>query len=308
MQAPLSELTVREKGIGGRVIEVVRWRGLDPRDRFKNPRLLILVHGFNMAQGRAADELSGFHRRLAGCSSSARPLPPAWMFYWPGDHEIRSLSATTYSVRVPVAERAGERLGRLLTELSPSQRVILVGHSLGCRVVLEALNYVANERARGTPSAEVTLACLMAAAVPQGRCQGGGQPYRGEVIKNPVHIMFSRNDCVLRGVFPLGQKVNGEDMGPAVGYLGGPPGRWEQPPHETDLGHGGYLTATRSANAVAKIIDGTIPQAMPARKLPRRICLAMPHGLRKRQLASRAVGDQDVGWTDCWPTAGQVPG
>ncbi|MGH6741483.1 MAG: hypothetical protein ACREDY_21070, partial [Bradyrhizobium sp.] len=79
------ELSVRELAVGGEVIDVVKWRGASP---YLCPRLLILVHGFNLTQDRAAEALAGFHRRLA---SNARSLPPAWRFYWPGDHEIPQL-------------------------------------------------------------------------------------------------------------------------------------------------------------------------------------------------------------------------
>lgn len=305
MQTGLNELSVRERSVGGDVIDVVRCRGLDPRN---SERLLILIHGFNMTRQRAADALAGFHRRLS--SGSARPLPDTWFFYWPGDHEDPRLSAVTYSVAVETAKTAGERLGQLLTELSPSQEVILVGHSLGCRVLLHALRYVAGAHARGTPSAQVVMACLMAAAVPEGRCQGLHQIYGSDVIKPAIHVMYSRNDCVLHRIFPLGQKLKGEVMGPAVGYLGGPPERWAEPRRETGLGHGDYLTAPESAATVAKMIDPTLPQTLAARKLPHERCLKKPRWLGQRKLPSRDLGERgpDSGWFNLWEEAGSPIG
>lgn len=308
MQTELNELSVRELSVGGDVINVVRYRGLDPR---KSERLLILIHGFNVTQARAAETLTGFHRRLADSSAGgARSLPPAWIFYWPGDHEDPLFSAATYSDRIDTAKLAGERLGKLLTKLSPHQEVILIGHSLGCRVLLQALSYVADAHADGTPSAQVIMACLMAAAVPEGRCQGHNQPYRSDVIKPAIHVMYSRDDCVLHRFFPLGQKVKGEVMGPAVGYLGGPPERWTEPRRETGLGHGDYLTAPESAAAVAKMIDPTLPQTLAARKLPHERCLKKPRWLGQRKLPSRVLGEPglDSGWLDLWQPAGSPIG
>jgi predicted alpha/beta hydrolase family esterase len=63
--------------------------------------------------------------------------------------------------------------------LSDKQEVILVGHSLGCRVVLEAVAHIAVEREHGrTGGAQISSLCLMAAAVPIGDCDGVEAPYK----------------------------------------------------------------------------------------------------------------------------------
>ena len=301
MAAELNELTVREQGVGGGVLRVVRRRGNS--DPFADQQLMIFVHGFNVTQDDAAASLAGFHRRLSDYSrSSTRQLPSAWAFYWPGDHQVRLLSAATYAARVDTTQLAGELLGKLLTKLQPDRQVVLVGHSLGCRVVLEALTYIANERVAGTQSAQVIGVCLMAAAVPVKRCTGAEEPYRSAVITGPIHVLHSRNDCVLHRIFPQGQLIKGEFKGEAVGLNGGPPERWAQL-HDTGLGHGDYLTDLRAIAEVARIIDPTLPRYFTARPLPKDHCLRL-RKLGWRKQASRRIGDRNAGWTDCWPVAG----
>lgn len=301
MADDLNEFTVREQGVGGGLLDVVRRRG--SADAFTGRRLMILVHGFNVTQDEAALSLAGFHRRLSDHSRPGAGQPyAAWAFYWPGDHQVRWLSAATYAARIDTAGWAGERLGKLLTKLRPDQQVVLIGHSLGCRVVLQALKYVASARVEGTSSAQVIGVCLMAAAVPAGLCAGAGEPYRSGVIQDPVHVLHSRNDCVLQRMFPQGQALKGEFKGEAVGRNGGPPERWARL-HDTGLGHSDYLSDPGAAAEVARILDPALPRFFPGRPVPRDHCLRF-RKLTSRKLAGRRIGDPNAGWTDCWPVAG----
>jgi len=299
---PLNEFTVREQDVGGGVLRVVRRRG--SQSAYLSRRMIILVHGFNVPQQAAVESFATFHGRLSDqLSGVGRHLPPIWAFYWPGDHESRGLSAATYSARIPVAERAGERLGKLLTKLDPAQQVILIAHSLGCRVVLEALRYVADEEAGGTASAEVPVACLLAAAVPVGRCVGQAEPYAPSVITNTVHVLYSCRDRILQWTFRVGQHIYGEDKGEAVGRNGWPVDRWAEP-YDTGLGHKGYWSASQSVDEVARVIEPTLSRGIAIRYLP----AEEPNegrNIEARRIADRSQGDDlDSAWTDCWPTAG----
>lgn len=302
MTPSLNEFTVREQPVGGGVLRVVRRKG--SRSAYLSLRMVILVHGFNVPQKRASESFVAFRRQLSSqLGGGGRNLPPVWAFYWPGDHESRVLSAATYSTRIDVAQRAGERLGKLLTRLDPSQQVILIGHSLGCRTVLEALRFVADEKADGKPSAEVPVAFLLAAAVPVGRCIGPAEPYSPSVIKNAVHVLYSCNDRTLQLFFRSGQRIYGEDKGEAVGRNGLPLDRWVEP-YDTGLRHKSYWRAPESAAEVARTIDLALARRIANRPLPSGEPVAS-RCLEERRIASRDLGDDlDSAWMDCWPTAG----
>ncbi len=300
---PLNELTVRDQPIGGSVLGPVRWRGrVSP---FECDKLIILIHGFNVSQQDATDGFTAFLRQLQiqlGPGPSAE-LPPVWAFYWPGDHENRIASKATYFARVPVAQLAGQLLGELLARLSSKKKVILIGHSLGCRVLLEALAHLADARETTRDvGAEVSFACLLAAAVPTGRCAGDQEPYSLKVIPNVIYSLNSRNDYILRWFFPRGQRILGEDKGEAVGLHGGPALRWVDP-RNTGLFHGSYWKKSKSVALVARMIEPALPRLQPIRPLPVEEP-PEPRRLDSRQPPRRAVGDDlNAAWIPCWPTA-----
>lgn len=302
MDQRLNEFTAREDRGSGTVARVVRRRGL--KSAYTSPELVILIHGFNVPQERAAESLEGFWRRLrSSLGSRGRKLPPAFAFYWPGSHENWALSAATFTARIGVADDAGKLLGTLLTKLRPSQRVILIGHSLGCRVLLQALTHVADQKAAcHTESAEVPVACLLAAAVPVGRCVDG-ERFSSAVIKNNVEALHSRSDRVLQFFFAPGQHLFERDKAEAVGRNGGPPRRWG-PRHDMGLGHGHYLTSDRAADEVARIIDPRLSWAIGSWYLPGEE-LPEARKLARRDVPSRSINDDlEAGWVNCWPIAG----
>jgi len=77
----------------------------------------------------------------------------------------------TFSVRIDEAKEAGRQLaGSITDKLEPRQEVFFVAHSLGCRVVLEALYTIAGRRiGRGAASARRCGACFSW----QARCRSG---------------------------------------------------------------------------------------------------------------------------------------
>jgi pimeloyl-ACP methyl ester carboxylesterase len=298
MTSPLNEFTVREQPAGGDVGRVVQRKG--SLTAYKSLRMVILVHGFDVSQQTAAENFETFRDKLLEQLSGSEQ-PPVWAFHWPSDPPG---SPVAYSVAIPVAQLAGEQLGELLLRLNPAQQVILIGHSLGCRVVLEALRYVADKKVGGAVSAGVPLACLLAAAVPVGYCEGPGKRYSPSVIENAVHVLFSRNDRDLRVWFRIGQAFYEKGKGEAVGLHGLPGDRWTDPSYETRLKHKDYWRAAESVKDVARIIDPVLPRVIATRPL----LSGEPPESRKletREIGSRAPGDYlDSEWTNCWPIAG----
>jgi pimeloyl-ACP methyl ester carboxylesterase len=298
----LNELTVREKPVGGTVLHTVRWRGkISP---FRCDKLIILIHGFNVSPEEATEKYAAFLGQLQiqlGPGPSAE-LPSIWAFQWPGDHVNPILAKATYPARVSDARLAGELLGELLTRLGSKQKVILIGHSLGCRVLLEALR-VFNTRVRDHDvGADVSFACLLAAAVPIRRCEADQALYGSDIIPDNIHVLYSGNDRVLRWVFPRGQSVFEKDEGEAVGLHGGPGHRWFKV-HDTGLFHKSYWEKSKSAALVARMIEPTLPRIQFARPLPVEESAAA-RMLDSRQPPKRAVGDNlATEWNDCWPPA-----
>ncbi|MGY2061173.1 alpha/beta hydrolase, partial [Nocardia gipuzkoensis] len=95
--------------------------------------MVLFVHGFNVNRSRALEQWAALARYLAPKSRVQRgPL------LWPSDMlRSRSLSRVTYPMIVPLAQQCGRKLGDYLRR-RPDQRCVLIGHSLGALVVLEA--------------------------------------------------------------------------------------------------------------------------------------------------------------------------
>ena len=141
------------------------------------------------------------------------------------------------------------------------QQVVLVAHSLGCRVALECL---AEIRAQGDDwtGAKVVATCLMAAAVPTPLCTAPGA-YDTTLSDCCETVLYSTHDRVLTTCFRPGQSLYGE-KGQAVGYEGMPSGRWNCLLHKgknTAVGHGDYWTNGVVAHYLGGVLGGvyTVP-------------------------------------------------
>lgn len=267
-------LTVRDGYSPSPLLEV--WVENDGRlveddSRLHDLRQVILIHGFANSQPDATRSYEIFRKKLntvAWTDMSERQIQ-LWGFQWPGDrpsrHDLfeRIGSATTYPARIAVAEQAGEALARLLQRLGDRQEVVLVAHSLGCRVALRCLKYLRELRQSG--QARVTATCLLAGAVPEKACVPGatfGNPLAGcdEIV------LHSTEDKVLRRAFPLGQAVYGES-GRATGATGGPDDRWRQR-RNTYLDHGDYWGNVLVAELVGQLLQFYRQVTLPEYRLP----------------------------------------
>src|SRR6185369_5317013 len=83
--------------------------------------------------------------------------------------------------------------------------IIFVAHSLGCRVVLEALRELLDGRAPDAESHRVPGVCLMAAAVPTFMVDGNARLAGAAMVPRASYVLHSRADMVLRFTFPSGQ-------------------------------------------------------------------------------------------------------
>lgn len=120
--------------------------------------------------------------KLAEASVNPVALENIWEVYWPGfeprwvtllprDQDAVWYSVATYSKQVPKAAAAGEQLGIYLSRLASRPSIVLVAHSLGCRVALEAFREMEEDGHGG----RVVAFCLMAAAVPTHMADENGR-------------------------------------------------------------------------------------------------------------------------------------
>ena len=212
--------------------------------------LIIFVHGYNVGQNSAEDVWVETHKilRERPYAVSAARLLPLLLFYWPGDLRWELLSKLNYFRKVQVAVNAGRLLADALSPIGTPDKplnVDLVGHSLGCRVVLSAAAAL-----KDTDSVRIRHIVLMAAAVPEGLCEDSAPYGADHVASQTATVIYSSSDGVLRKAFPFGQwaaryLVNVPDTDPginrnAVGYQGGPVTRWNGEKASCGLDHGDY--------------------------------------------------------------------
>jgi pimeloyl-ACP methyl ester carboxylesterase len=197
--------------------------------------VLIGTHGFNVNQHDGIECLSEWEPLLQ--------LPGSAVFVgllWPGDSD--SVYALSYPVEPANAMQAGTMVGQFIdANFADAASVSLVSHSLGTRVVLQAIS---------TMNRRVRRAILMAGAVSDDCLTAEFADVPGKV--DSITILSSLQDEILQWAFPLGN-LAGEIIGrdhpwwqSALGRFGptvappnfAPPNRI---PDEWSYGHLDYL-------------------------------------------------------------------
>jgi hypothetical protein len=185
-------------------------------DRFGLPRgrTILLVHGFNVSGAKAVRKLNAFRRYLADA------FPPladeTFTSHWPGRH---ALAGAAYPFVIKSAKLTAATFALALERwhAEPGKReLVIVAHSLGCRMVLEALKLV-------DPSVDLhkLTVVLMAAAVPN-EMLAPGKALAGALARPArLYMLHSRRDAVLAGVFRVGQTLAREGVLPTAAGLNG---------------------------------------------------------------------------------------
>lgn len=194
---------------------------------------LVLVHGFNNHAGEAAVAYTGFRASESRRFEDLRPEVLEKLLgdtFWPGDADwpgpVDLLDFLVYPNAVATAREAGPVLGDLILRFGMLERIHFIGHSLGCRVVLETLRYLSQ---RGFSLSRVCGVCLMAAAVQTDMVEEGGRfaPLLDDLgsAGAKVLVLHSVKDTVLHFTFGPGQTAAAEGWFPtALGRFGPPPG------------------------------------------------------------------------------------
>ena len=255
-------LTFRSRPVGGSVVDPyvvestltnatmtyrpVGWPEVQTLVGGKN--VIFAVHGFNVSLEHGARSLGQFERQLQ--------LTPADVYFgvlWPGDYWIPAIN---YPFEGRDSMDCGRRLASCFTQrFDSAQSVSFVSHSLGARLVLEAVKSL-DRRAR--------LVCLMAGAINRDCLQS---EYDAACENSAaIALLASRSDMVLKLAFRAGDTLadllndDHHQLQQALGYAGpplpaGPPvaSPW-QISNDADYGHGNYLP---SGSALEDIQPGS---------------------------------------------------
>jgi pimeloyl-ACP methyl ester carboxylesterase len=243
--------------------------------------LLILVHGFNNSEKQATESYGLFFALVEEHFRQSRVAPDAVAYlHWPGDigRGPGLVKAPLYAFDVDRAKESAKVLVNYLKTFpgadseTASFKITLVGHSLGCRLLLEML-----AKLPPRPIASVGVVSLMAPAVPVKLAQTGGGLRLGVMPPCRLLKLHSKNDDVLHYAFPLGQAAAAtlgyetEVYTEAVGRFGNPDDIGVSV--ATNNGHSDYWGDRNAANKLSAAIDPTFftlpaPNQIASRTLP----------------------------------------
>ena len=271
MNGNVNELSVRIDDAGGPVA-----REVHPRNIMAPPggHIVILVHGFNNNKRTAERYYREFIRNLRTISSQTNAAtiggrPDFTGFFWPGDADLWVFSFISYPTEIPDAQNSARVLANFLSQVPGLQQISLIGHSLGCRLILEMLWCAAQGNVQRFPKVRFLL--LAAAAVPVELVESGGRLRGGVVLADPVVVvLFSPHDLVLRGAFPAGQTLaylmgyEPRIFTSAVGLHGQPPNFGAAHQQLDGAGHGDYWGSSTVAKDVITLLGAATPREIKA--------------------------------------------
>jgi hypothetical protein len=235
------EISFRHADYGGKLREVPMW---NERPSATDARLILLVHGYNVSKPSANKSYAKFRERFKRYPALGLQIREV---YWPGDVKFPLIGTLLFPLKIPVAIQTGERLEKYLRDrifdfnIDKPIQLVLIGHSLGCRVILETLRVMADRRQRPPYEAYIFL---MAAGVPVQLVEPDKPLRKAAEFAVESHIFCSIGDEALL-FFPIGQKLAGEKSVTsfeAVGSRGNPrDGLWTDIYPQSYL-HGDYWT------------------------------------------------------------------
>jgi hypothetical protein len=266
-------LNFRSQSVGGTVVDpyllegdgtvsspVLRaLGGAEIASRIAGKNVLFAVHGFNVSYQYGACSLGQLEPQLG--------LGPSDVFIgvlWPGDYW---LPVVNYPFEGAVSMDCGRRLAEFCRHrLAPAQSLSFVSHSLGARLVLEAVAHL-DRPAR--------VVCLTAAAINQDCLT---TEYAGAAANSSgISVLASHSDWVLKVAFRIGDPISDvlhddhRAFESALGYNGPPSSAVPPvaPPWQIadacDYGHGNYLPPGDVAAPPAPNAKWPLPAGFMAR-------------------------------------------
>ena len=251
-------LTVRTQIKGGPLARHVHPVGITRMQLEAAQRLVLLIHGYNTDLGEAKASYRTLLQNLTKDAEAELSRTDLFLgFFWPGDLQNRAASMGSYPWKVSTAIDAGKILGTWLAQLNEKLQIVIIAHSLGCRVALEAISQLyaltLDERTKFPPI--ISGVSLMAAAVPVRMCRPVGGQFGKRRKYTSEYVLYSPKDAAL-GVSFFGQKMAGEGgWGSAVGFWGQPKKRWDPRRKNTWLSHGEYFQSETASDVVCSLLD-----------------------------------------------------
>lgn len=208
---PAIIFNLRRQDEGGELGDAVRVEIRRPAAQSAT-QLYVLIHGFNNHRGEAEAAYQGFRDRQkehSGDKKLSLIAPSLRDLFWPGDADwagpVDYLDFFVYPKAVATARQAGEKIADYLINFAPTRELNFIGHSLGCRVVLETIAAL-NRQQRDSLMGKV---CLMAAAVPVFMLNQGARLDGAGFSPTAILNLISKSDKVLHLAFPPGQTAAG---------------------------------------------------------------------------------------------------
>lgn len=269
MKKPDGTLSVRLAPSGGDVAprvsdpEPLHW--LDGATR-----IVLLIHGFNNSEKEADDAFNDFLARLPNDITAK-----VGKFFWPGDADFPFLKFLSYPTEIPQAQESALRLASFLTGIrrqNPTVEFFLVGHSLGCRLILELLDILRTQQPPEQPA--IKLISLMAPAVPTKLTEANMPLERAGQYAETRLVWFSKDDRILQFAFPAGQSL-AYTMGnetsvylEALGRHGNPHDFANKTMDRAGNDHGDYWRDAEAIVYLARELNSAIPQPPLTRETP----------------------------------------
>ena len=225
----------------------------------KNKRILVLVHGYNMNERDAVD---AYHKIRGKMNSTLAKhgmvdYDAVIGYLWPGGKEALSY----YSAKENVAVSASHLQSQLEKLCSLASRVDVMAHSMGNRVVLEAMGNMEGKK-------PIRNFYSFAAALDDEAVQKDGRYAKGIEKCKRVFALHSREDHVLKYLYLIAE------LDRAFGYDGAEDNR-ELAKHvqlidctEVVGSHSKYRSTPEVYAVIKKILLNQLPNAQKLRVLP----------------------------------------
>jgi esterase/lipase superfamily enzyme len=228
-------------------------------------RMLLLIHGYNVTEDEAVRACRSFRKDLAYYSPVL--LNKTFVCTWAGNWRMPPIRPAAYPFMLKRARESSTTLYEAIQSWYrkpyASPELVIVAHSLGCRLTMEMLMAM---RARGRPERLRKLTViLMAAAVPTEYMAPGGILHDALAVSDTVAVFYSPADSVLKWYFGLGQSLARDGKFPkAVGLNGDPKNAgWTKVEHMRSYDHGDYWRELEMAEKVCRVLGVSIrPLAM----------------------------------------------
>lgn len=241
-------LNSRSSSTGRRLRQKMQPEGAVP---LPGTTCIIYVHGFNKDSAEARRQAERLHEHLQRRSDAVLRRATFGVFLWPATSRGKKWwSAITYPAAVGRAEDAGRFLGDYLR--GASWNIVLVGHSLGARVALEAADSI-------RPRRPLSALILTGAAVGVNEMEGVGR-FR-DPMAEVEGALWCPFDVILRTVYRPGERLFAPFRpGPlAVGLSGEPSQRWDE--KRTEVWDHRYWNEAVTAEAIVRAVAGRVSGA-----------------------------------------------